>query len=316
MTNIIRQPNKITYARYDFSATQKNLIYRIYAELQKELEFQKSLFDQSRKYTFDVSTIVKDNDYRHLINEAKDLMIKPFEYDWIDDTGRKNTTATVLIASATHPYGTSMLTIEVPAATLPVLLYVGEGFTALQMTVAICLKSKHSKRLYEMCCRWKDRGGFSLTLDEFRKMLCIEKQYTKVSMLQTKVLDFAQKELKEAADVWFDYDLEKVKSRSFNHINFKIFSNDVKQANAEKGVYPMVYNFLIFSFPNMFNDKALVITNKLEEKQQLATAWGKFKPIWESFKAGEIKDKHLVNTTKKILREDFGIETDEKRKSE
>jgi hypothetical protein len=57
----------------------------------------------------------------------------------------------------------------------------------------------------------------------------------------------------------------------------------------------------------MFNDYAMRITDQLTGKSQLSNAWAKFRPIYEKYVNNEMDPKHLVNTTRKILREDFGI---------
>jgi plasmid replication initiation protein len=304
-------PYKVTFARYNFTSLQKNITYKLFKELQSEMTtYQGSLFDKSRKYTIRVDDVIKDHDYRQLIDSAKELMKLPFEYEYKDDNGIKHTVATVLIASADHPHGTNLLTIEVPSATLPVLIYIGGGFTALEMTVAMNLNSKHSKRLYEMCCHWKREGGFNMSLDDFRGKMFLEKSYRDPSLLKKYVLDVAKKELKESADVWFEYSLTKIKSRSFNSINFKIFNNDLKKINAEKGVYTNVYNFLVISFPAMFNDKAMRMADKLAEQQQLAIAWSKFRTYYEKYLTHDMDERHLINLTKKILTEDFQINPD------
>jgi plasmid replication initiation protein len=305
----IIQPNRITNARYNFSAIEKNIIYCILEAMQKEMSYQQLLFDRSRKYTIDISKFMTSDNYNYVLKEAEKLVKKTIWYDWKNDKGKINDTVTAIISSATKERGTGFLTLEVPEMALPVLLYIGQGVggTILQKTIALSLKSKHSKRLYELCSRWKDKGGFNMSLDEFKKMLYVEKKYTKVSMLQKFVLDAAKKELKESADVWFEYDLKKIKSRSFNWIYFSVFQNDPKLKNAEKGLYPPVYNFLLISFPSMFNDSAMHITDQLSDKGQLSNAWAKFRPIYEKYVNNEMEAKHLVNTTRKILREDFGI---------
>lgn len=304
------QPNRITNARYDFSAMQKNVLLLILENMQNDMTYQKTLFNESRVYSLDISKIADSNNHGYVLKEAEKMIHKTVWYDWKNENGKINDTVTTLIASATKERGAGVLTVEVPLMALPVLLSISKGFTILQKTVALTLKSKHSKRIYELCCQWKDKGGFNMDLKEFKKMLFVDKNYEKVSMLQKQVLDIAKKELKEAADVWFEYALDKIESRSYNWITFKIFNNNPKQANAEKGVYPHVYNFLLNSFPSMFNDKAMRITDQLQDKQQLSIAWSKFRPVYEKYNQNEMDEKHLMNLTKKILREDFQINPD------
>jgi hypothetical protein len=86
-----------------------------------------------------------------------------------------------------------------------------------------------------------------------------------------------------------------------------VFQNDLKLKNAEKGLYPNIYNFLLISFPSMFSDSAMHITDQLTEKSQLSNAWAKFRPIYDKYANNEMDEKHVMNTTKLILREDFGM---------
>jgi len=310
----IIQPNRITNARYEWTAIQKNIVYGIIDALQNEMSYQPLLFDGGREYVLDLEKITDAEHYSYVQKEAEEMMKRPIHYDWKGKNGKMNDTTTAIIASVTRERGARFIRVEIPKMTLPVLLYIGAGdsggggFTVIQKTIAISLKSKHSKRLYELCCRWKDKGGFNMALDEFKKMLYVEKKYKDINKLRDQVLDVAKKELKESADTWFEYDLKKIKSRSFNWIYFSVFQNDLKLKNAEKGLYPNIYNFLMISFPSMFNDYAMRIADQLSDKGQLSNAWSKFRPIYEKYVSNEMEAKHLVNTTRKILREDFGIE--------
>jgi plasmid replication initiation protein len=303
------QPNRVTNARYDFTALQKNIIYKIYESLQNHLTKEKQLNqDLFRNFVVSVpvSFLAGNKNHTKVIDAAKDLMTKPFQFDY-DKDNKKYTVATVLVHTAKHQHGSDTVELTVPFDALSFLLYIGSGFTIYQMPIALSLKSKHSKRIYELCCRWKDKGGFNMSLQELRQMLCLEKEYEEISMFRKQVLDKAKKELKVSSDVWFEYDIKKIKSRSFNWVYFSIFANDIKQQNAEKGVYPHVYNFFLISFPAIINDKALRIADLLADQNRLGEAWEKFRPIIEKYNSNKLDAKHLVNLTKKILREDFGI---------
>lgn len=310
MSNLaIIQPNEMTNAKYDFTALQKNIVYTIYGELQrymtKESEINKDLFDNF-VVSVPVDAFAGEKNHTKVIDAVKDLMTKPLEYQYSREK-RKYTVATVLVHTATHEHGSKTVDLTIPVAALSLLLYIGKGFTQYQMPIALALKSKHSKRIYELCCRWKDKGGFNMELDEFKQMLGVEKQYRNINMLRDRVLAVAKEELKEGADVWFEFELKKIKSRSFNWVYFTIFANDLKQKTSDRGTYPSVYNFLLISFPNMFSDKALRIADQLYDQGKIALAWSKFRPIYEN---KELDSKHIENITKKILREDFKIKVD------
>ena len=308
----IIQPNEITNARYDFTALQKNIIYMIYKELQghmtKERLLNQDLFNNFM-VSVPVASLAGENNHSKVIGAAKGLMKNPFEYNYERDK-RKYTVATVLVHTAKHEHGTDTVDLTIPFEALSMLLYIGKGFTLYQLPIALTLKSKHSKRMYELCCRWKDKGGFGMELLELRQMLMVEKQYKNINMFRDRVLRVAQKELKESADVWFEFEMQKVKSRSFNFVYFSIFHNDLKAKNADKGVYPSVYNFLTLTFSPIVNDKAMRIADQLADKILLQAAWKKFRPMSEAYNKNSMDGKHLMNTTRKILREDFHINVD------
>jgi len=313
------QPNQVTFARYNYTALQKNLIYDALEVFQEYMTATNPMDKEiCRKDTFIVSIKidkhVKDNNYTKLMDAARGLMKNSFNYEYEEKIEgkptKKHVGTTVLVADVSHVIGSHTIELMFVNKMVGVLLYIGAGFTPFQKTIAISLKSKHAKRLYEICCSWKDKGGFNMPLAEFREKMHLEKEYTKISMFKEKVLDVAKEELKTSADVWFEYNIEKIKSRSYNWIYFSIFSNDPKQRNAEKGVYPHVYNFLTMTFPSMFSDKAMRITDELESKELLGRAWAKFRPVYEKYTRKELETKHVINLTKMILTDDFLIKVD------
>jgi plasmid replication initiation protein len=313
------QPNQITFARYNYTALQKNIIYDALEAFQDEMTAKNPMDKEiCKKETFVVSIRVdkhvKDNNYTKLLDSVKGLMKNQFNYEYEEKVeGKKpikHVGTTVLVADVEHAEGSKTIELTFINKMVAVLLYIGAGFTPFQKTIAISLKSKHSKRLYEICCSWKVKGGFNMSLEEFREKMGLKKEYTKLSMFKEYVLEVAKEELKTSADVWFEYSLEKIRSRSYNWIYFSIFSNDPKQRNAEKGVYPNVYNFLTMTFPNLFSNKAMVITDELEKKELLSRAWAKFRPVYDRYSNNELEIKHLGNLTRKILTEDFLINVD------
>jgi hypothetical protein len=52
------------------------------------------------------------------------------------------------------------------------------------------------------------------------------------------------------------------------------------------------------------------IADQLADKILLQAAWKKFRPMSEAYNKNSMDGKHLMNTTRKILREDFHINVD------
>lgn len=133
------------------------------------------------------------------------------------------------IASAEHFPGRIVLT---PAPALrPYLLELRERFTKVPLDQVKGLRSQHSVRIYMLLRQHVGLGSFELTVEEFRAMLSLEKQYPRFSEMRRWVLDPAQKELKLKADLSFKLETEKT-GRAISNLKFIIIKNDTEK---EKG---------------------------------------------------------------------------------
>ena len=78
------------------------------------------------------------------------------------------------------------------------------------------------------CILWLANGvnwGHTYSIGELKEILGLKdlrgkepEQYTKVSQLKEKVLDLAKRQINEHTDIVFDYELLKVRGRSFDTI--------------------------------------------------------------------------------------------------
>jgi plasmid replication initiation protein len=76
-----------------------------------------------------------------------------------------------------------------------------------------------------LACQWRGTGGHTYSIGELKEILGLKdprgkepEQYTKVSQLKEKVLDLAKRQINEHTDIVFDYELLKVRGRSFDTI--------------------------------------------------------------------------------------------------
>ena len=143
-------------------------------------------------------------------------------------------------------------------------------------------------------------------------MLHIENKYKKLKDLKICVLDPAKERMKESADVWFEYDLKKVDSRSYNVISFKIYRNSEdalkegkKGKQGEK--YSFVWRFLQHSFSANQNDKANVIADQIVSSGHLNTAYDRFVRLDDELTTGKKERLDIIKITKFFLKEDLNI---------
>jgi len=307
------QPNKVTNAKYDYTATQENVITCIMEGIQdhltKEKPIQTDLFGHPT-VRLKASDMAKGNTKSYVLQQLRELRKKDIDFSYVNPEGKTEDVTTGLINAIRNVRDTDFVDVEISTWAIPYLVYWGKGVggTVFAKTIAVTLKSIYSKRIYKMCCRWQDQGGFSMYLDDLREVFSLQKKYTELYNFRARVLDTAKKELKEKADLYFEYDLTKVKSRSYNYVTFKIFSSKTKGKNNTTEWYQYVYNFICRTYPNYKNDKAFKIVEQLSlDPSQLRLAYNKFTAIDDEFSKGTKKLVDIIKLTKHILKEDFGI---------
>lgn len=123
----------------------------------------------------------------------------------------------------------------------PFLLELQGRFIKYNLELVMRMGSVYAIRFYELLKKNEKLGGFEIHYPTLRLMLGIDKkQYARYFDLKRKVLEAARSELKEKADLWFDYE-EIKKGRKVVAVKFFI-----KQRK---------YSPEQLSFENMFCDK-------------------------------------------------------------
>ena len=80
-----------------------------------------------------------------------------------------------------------------------------------------------------MVCRYRDTKKFYITIDELKRRLLLidpktgKDKYPKFGLFRANVLDVAQKELQEKADISFTYEPKKT-GKKYTHLSIKIIS--------------------------------------------------------------------------------------------
>lgn len=311
------QPNKVTNARYDYSAVQENILTAIIAAVQDHMTqakpIQTDLFGNPVVRLL-AKELASGNNKTYVIGQLRDLRKKDIDFTWLNpETGKETETTTGLINTIHNIRESDEIEVEISKWAIPFLLYWGKGVggTVFQKSIALTLKGEYTKRLYKLCCRWKDKGGFSIDLDEFRKMLKIETKYPGPKDLKKRVLDPAKKRLKEEADVYFEYSFNKIKSRAYNVLTFKIFDTGTAKQKQELANqhYKELYLLLTRVWPNYESDKAMQVADKLADQGQLDQVWERLSRLDDDLTQGKLNGMpHYAATAKKILKEDFSIE--------
>ena len=310
---LIAQSNALTSSRYNFSPTEKNVIYHIIKKVRQDYiegTMQRDLWD-NMYVTIDSADLsrIADSDHTERARKAlRDLRHKDIEIE--DENG--NWLNVGFINYAQYKAKTKQYEIEVSKKIMPHLVELAKNFTSYSLTVAISLKSRYSQRFYEWAHQYlgKNSGTFFLDIEDLCEMLKLGVGYKLKADIKRRVLDVAMKELKDLYDnggceLWLEYYEQGrgAKTRFF----FKIHTREeaAKQQEAPEDLRKM--SLYIYQANNRIFRK----DPKFRERIQKAIEFDpkKIRPIFDKLTKLEkdVKVADLPALWRYILKNDFEI---------
>ena len=221
----LAQDNALTQAKYNYTMVEKRAVYFIIKEVRRRFveqkDGQKDLFSDLviKMNTEDLQA--SESTLRDVYLALKSLRKKSI---WIEDENKVLEVG--YINYFEHQKKESFLEVQVSNKILPYLVELAEQFTAYSLTVAISLKTKYAQRFYEYCSQFASTGFFIVSIKDLREKMILNNSYDRYATMKKKVIDSAQKELKEAydagqCDLYFDYSEVKA-GRTTTHIKVSI----------------------------------------------------------------------------------------------
>ena len=289
----IKQHNTITSGRYDFSACQLDILFMLLASLDESDEVSKQY--HIRVKDIELITGRKWN-YQQLREGTEDMMSRVFEIQMPQGLRQ-----IVLFTTVQYLDGTGSFYMKINEDARPYFFDLKNNFTLLELKSVLSCTSKHAKRLYSLACQWRGTGGHTYSIGELREILGLKdpkgkepEQYTKVSMFKKQVLDIAKRQINEHTDIVFDYELLKMRGRSFDTIKlFCGFSKPKLQLEIDfKGdIEKQKKNGELLQ--KIANIKAVGIRDDLAELWAVKY-WKQFveekNKLWEAIQKGKIID--------------------------
>jgi len=312
----IIQPNIMTNAYYDYTALQKNILYFIVSALQKYMTKEKPASIDlwgNMTVTVDIKHLVQTSNHTEVHKAIEGLMKKPISYNYTQSNGTVTDIKTTLIYNMKHDRGSQHIDLKISAESLPILIYIGQGFTAYSKTIALSLPSVYAKRIYELCCRWRDKGYIRMRLEELRKMLGIDEygkdgnivkqKFKQLQEFKIDVLEKAKNILNEQADITFRYNLIKENSRAFNVIEFWIETKD----EIKEKVTNQYQEVLIF-LQRVYHDiRAYEVTEIIYRNGQIEKAAERFKRMQHDIESKKIKEHGIMGYVTAVLIQEYTI---------
>ena len=270
------QDNAITKASYEMTSLEKDILLMLISQINKDDGPAKSYFIEAREIIERRGERIEFEDFK---KAGYALVSRVFE-TWLDDDRFLQAT---FISSAVYHKGKGIIEIKVDPNVLALYNNLKKNFTTMQLNMALSLKSKYSKRIYEHVSMLKNFPKPSAVIDiyEFKKRLgiatfdgdtLIKDIYINYWDLDKRVLTVAQKEI-EATDVNFTYEPLYDKNcvrgrRKVTAIKFNV----VKVAKDEPAQTDPQYHTILLRLTNEFRlrtDQAESVLQNMDRKQLL-----------------------------------------------
>lgn len=308
-----KQSNAITGARYDYTTTEKRLVYLSLVEVMRIVQqgITDDFFNRELVLFIPESQLKKADEHDHRFRDYRKAIVNLRKKDFSIDAPNGGWIETGFVNGGQFIKGKG-IEIKVSSYVLPYLHELTKRFTVLDATVVMTLASKFSQRFYEWCCQWRSVGQFDFTPDALRDLLMIK---TKTGDLKIYVLEVAQAELMKMyedgiSDLYFTYSEERGgrgRGGSVKRWIFKIHTKkkEVAQERAKNEDVIFVMRFLgqIFGKDSPLIDQALEALKTHENVKIFAE---RADELQASGKLDRTKNK--PGYIRSILQKEFGLD--------
>ena len=149
-----------------------------------------------------------------------------------------------LIAGYAFPSYAKSVRISLHDQLIGRLLLTEEGYSHYSHSKALTLTNKYTVRIYWLICSWRNRGGFVISLDTFRKILQLGHGYDKFGGIIKRVLAPAQTQLQERFPIWFQYRVYEDEGKRRLAFKIKVILPPDEQNRLKNEAYDFCFNLL------------------------------------------------------------------------
>lgn len=199
----IRQPYDLTVAHFDFTVDQMRILLRIIEALQNDMvkNVQIEMFEKTgeREITLPVGSLLPANseNYSRVKTAFDGLQSSIMIIRGEDSEKGKYFAKTPLVKKYKYFDSNKWVTVEIDKELIPKFLELKKGFTVFGLESVFNMDSANAMRLYLLISQWRDLPFKDYAIDELRAMLKCENKYKTNGDFKIKVLDPAQRNIKE-----------------------------------------------------------------------------------------------------------------------
>lgn len=235
---ILLQPNNLVKSRYNFTAVENKLFYRILFKAQKQNENRDGY--HATLSIDEIKRIIKfknDTTQENINNILAIYQQSILQFDYVDEKGQLKTFNGGLTGPAIYNHSTREYEI-----TLHEVLYnhitdfvrlQKDGYTPLNLDVLFKFKGAYTQRFYTLMRLWsreKNEVDVTFTLNEIRSYLKLgDEIYPQYKHFKHNIIKRALKEINEKGNMKVDIKQEIRKGRKVDTIVFSVLDSEPRK---------------------------------------------------------------------------------------
>jgi plasmid replication initiation protein len=265
------QDNAITKASYNMSALEKDILFMLISQMNKDDKQGKAYFIEGKELMTRKGEEISFSDFK----KASSSLLSRFFETMIDENRLLQSS---FISSAIYHKGKGLIEIRVDPNVLPLYCDLKKNFTTIQLDMALRLSSKYAKRVYEYVSMLKNFPNPNAIIDlmELKKRLgvvlvkdgkLLKDSYPLFADFNRRVLKVAKAEI-DATDVNFTYEpiYDKNSAKKVSAIKFIVTKVQTVETVKADEQYHTILSRLVNEF-RLRQDQAqqvLATTNRQE----------------------------------------------------
>lgn len=248
-------PNRVTNAKYNYTLIQEKIFNYVLFNLQEaiklslngkdymQLQLFKNINEDRLSITIPIRNIVNPNHYPEVREAAENLAKSLIRIIQVNkETGQREMRSLTLFGAVVTPMDkqrNSELKIEMSKEVSRLLVEMDmnkvgmpSNYTSFDLQVVTRAKNKYTPRIYKKIESWKEKGGFFITIEEFRDWLELGNKYQKYAEIKRNILIPVQKELEGQALCWFnckEKSFEKRQGKEVVGLSFKVITPEFEE---------------------------------------------------------------------------------------
>lgn len=212
--NSVAKSNHLIEASYKLSLQSQKLILACLSKLDSRAEIPKTVSISAMEFA-DIMNLDRSSAYKELYSAADALYNASItlidnnddiELRWIQKRVKKTK-------------GEGQVTLTWSDDVVKYISQLKSRFTTYKIKHIADLQSTYSLRIYELLMRFNDTGIRKISVDDFRKALCITDKYKTFKILRRDVINPSIKELNKRSNLNIEFETVK-KGRSVTSLYF------------------------------------------------------------------------------------------------